>query len=208
MLATEEILNQYRNQLNEGYDGEYLNRSQHLLDSGYEYDSVSIKINPLAQQELGDIEFNGNITFKTVGKSQYSADITKKEILNVNLFQAKQSACNFGSDRVEKKLLPYYDGKFETSGHLHPFYKKVSDLLEQTMIDNPQMKDKIWWSLLHDYRNHFKPVDFGFIVMYIEDQKFNILARYNSFEWETQLNWNEDLYCLEKTTRSKRVCER
>ena len=208
MLATEEILNQYRNQLNDGYDGEYLNRSSHRLTQGFDYDSVSVQINPLAKQELGEIEFNGNITFKTIGKSQYGADITKKEILNLNLFTAKQSASNFGSDRVEKKLLPYYDGKFETSGHFHPFYKSVSDLLEETMIDNPQMKNKIWWSLLHDYRNEFKPVDFGLLVMYIEDEKFNMVVRYNSFEWDTQLNWNEDLHCLEKTTRNTKVCKR
>jgi hypothetical protein len=206
MLATEDILNQYRNQLDKGYDGEYLNRSEHLLNSGYQYDSVSIQIKPLAKKELGDIEFNGNITFKTEAKSQYGASVVKKQVLNLNLLPAKQSGCNFGSDRVEKKLLPYYDGKFESSGHFHPFYKSVSDLLEETLIDNTDMKDKVWWSLLFDYRNDFRPVDFGLLVMYIEDGKFNAFVKYNAFEWDTQLNWNEDLECLEKSTRSKKIC--
>jgi len=205
MLATEQILEQYRAELDKGYSGDYINRSIPALTGTFDYESVSIYINPLSKVELGDIEFNGNVTFKTKGLGQYGGERTNKRILNLNLFAAKQSGCNFGSDRVKKKLLPWNSGKFESSGHYHPFYRDVSDSLENHMINNPEMKNKIWWSLLSDYRRDFAPVDFGLLVMFIEDERFNVLLRYNSFEWCTQLNWNQDTECLEKTTRNKRV---
>ena len=205
MLATEEILERYRAELDRGYSGDYINRSIPALTGGFDYESVSLRINPLSKHELGEIEFNGNVTFETRGLSQYGGARTNKCRLNLNLFAAKQSGCNFGSDRVKRKLLPWNSGKFERSGHYHPFYRDVSDSLENHMIDNPEMKNKIWWSLLSDYRRDFAPVDFGLLVMFIEDERFHILLRYNSFEWCTTLNWNQDTECLEKTTQNKRI---
>ena len=205
MLATEEILERFRAELDRGYSGEYLNRSEPQLTGGFDYESVALRINPLSKHELGEIEFNGNVTFETRGLSQYGGERSNKSRLNLNLFAAKQSGCNFGSDRVKRKLLPWYSGKFEHSGHYHPFYRDVSDSLEKHMIDNPEMRNKIWWSLLADHRRDFAPVDFGLLVMFIEDERFHILLRYNSFEWCTTLNWNQDLQCLEKTTQNKRI---
>ena len=220
-VATLDTVNDYRKQLEVDYKGQYLNRSEHLLTSGFDYDSVSVVIKPLSKATLGDIEFNGNIIFSSVVKSQYGADVKTHKSLNFNFFIAKQSSCNFGSDRVEKKLLPFIDGKYESSGHFHPFYKSVSDVLEETLIDEYQTNTrcpiypnlderntKLWWSLLLDYEQTFRPVDFGLAVLAIVDKQFQLYIKYNAFEWQTSLNWNEDLQQLEKKTKSKKICKK
>ena len=221
MIATADIINDFRNSLNNDYAGEYLNRSEHLLKADFHYDSVSTYIKPLPPKTLGEVEFNGSIIFTTSVKSQYGLPVKTNKALNFNFFKAKQSGCNFGSDRVEKKLLPFIDGKFESSGHFHPFYKSVSDVLEEMLIDeykdslipNPiypkadQRDAKLWWSLLLDHEQAFRPVDFGLAVLAVVDNQFNFFVRHNAFEWQTTLNWNDDLQQLEKKTQSRKICQ-
>ena len=205
-IATADIVNDFRNSLNSDYKGEYLNRSEHLLKVGFDYDSVTSYIKPLPPKTLGEVEFNGSLIFTKSVKSQYGSPVKTNKTLNFNFFKAKQSGCNFGSERVEKKLLPFNDGEFESSGHFHPFYKSVSDLLEETLIDNREAK--LWWSLLLDYEQDFRPVDFGLAVLAVVDNQFNLFVRHNAFEWQTTLNWNDDLEQLEKKTQSKKVCKK
>lgn len=205
-VATLDIVNDYRKALEVDYKGQYLNRSEHLLTLGFDYDSVSAVIKPLSKATLGDVEFNGSIIFSSSVKSQYGSDVKTHKSLNFNFFVAKQSACNFGSERVEKKLLPFIDDKFESSGHFHPFYKSVSDVLEETLID--ERDTTLWWSLLLDHEQAFRPVDFGLAVLAIVDKQFQLYIKYNAFEWQTSLNWNDDLQQLEKKTQSKKICQK
>lgn len=205
-IATADIIDDFRNSLNSDYEGQYLNRSEHLLTTGFDYDSVSSYIKPIPPKTIGEVEFNGSIIFSKIIKSQYGAPVRTNKTLNFNFFKAKQSGCNFGSERVEKKLLPFNDGKFESSGHFHPFYKSVSDLLEETLIDDREAK--LWWSLLLDHEQNFRPVDFGLAVLAVVDNQFNLFLRHNAFEWQTILNWNDDLQQLEKKTQSKKICKR
>ena len=220
-IATKDIIDDFRKSLHDDYKGEYLNRSEHLLNSGFHYDAVSTHIKPLSPGTLGEVEFNGSVIFTKSVKSQYGVPVRTNKALNFNFFKAKQSGCNFGSDRVEKKLLPFFDGKFESSGHFHPFYKEVSDVLEETLIDeykdglipNPiypksdQRDGKLWWSLLLDHEQGFRPVDFGLAVLAVVDNQFNLFLKHNAFEWQTTLNWNNDLQQLEKKTQSKKICQ-
>lgn len=204
-IATADIVNDYRKSLEIDYKGQYLNRSEHLLSQGFDYGSVSAVIRPVPPKTLGDVEFNGSVIFSTITKSQYGAPVTTNRSFNFNFFKAKQSGCNFGSDRVEKKLLPFINGKFESSGHFHPFYKSVSDLLEETLINDSETN--LWWSLLLDYQQDFRPTDFGLAVLAVVDNQLNLFVRYNAFEWQTALNWNDDLQQLEKKTTSRKICQ-
>lgn len=204
MKATEEILDTYRNQLNADYNGQYLNRSEHMLNAKFDYTRVSVEVEPLAKDTIKNVDFTGRITFTTVIPQQYGGNTYENQTLYLDFLEAKQSGCNFGSDRVEKKLLPFMDGKFESSGHFHPFYKSVSDALEETLIDDASKRGKMWWSLLKSPKQAYNPVDFGLAVLQV-DKTIDLYIRYNAFEWRTELNWNDDLQKLYKQTQSKKI---
>lgn len=206
MKATEEILDAYRKQINADYEGEYLNRSERMLISKFNYSKVSVELKPLTDGTIKNVDFNGKIQFTEIIPQQYGGSKYVTRSFYMDMIEAKQSGCNFGSDRVEKKLLPYFDGKFESSGHFHPFYKEVSDVLETTLIHQPELRGKIWWSLLKDPNNGYYPTDFGLAVLVFNDT-IDLHIQYNSFEWSTQLNWNEDLKVLHKETESRKICQ-
>ena len=207
MLATEEIINLYQKELNADYTGEYLNRSEHLLESGYDYSKVEVSLKPLRKGTIKDVDFNGRVHFTEIAKSQYGAPVEKTKLMFLDFMEAKTSDFNFGGPKLEKKLIPYCDGPHETSGHNHPYYREISMELEQAMIDDTSMSGKIWWSLLKDRDNSFSPTDFGLAVLVI-DTSVDLYIRYNSFQWQTTLNWDSDLEKMHKTTVSKKICKK
>ena len=184
-----EVLNQYKRELKSDYNGEYLDN--HKLTRSFSYDKVVAKINP---DENKDRVFSGNIRF-------FGDD---KATLNFNFIKLKLMD-NFGGRRIDKKLKPHNDGKFDTSGHNHPFYSDVeSTLVEQLQLD-PNLQ--CWVSLLNNYRNEFKPEDFGLAVMYVEDNKFNLFVKYGAFEWDGNLLYNQDFNNFKAETVSKIICK-
>jgi hypothetical protein len=183
------ILDEYRRDLKSDYNGEYLDEQK--LTRSFSYDKVVATIIP---DENKHRVFSGNIRF-------FGDD---KETLNFNFVKLKL-VDNFGGKRIDKKLKPHYDGQFDTSGHNHTFYSDVETILVEKLQLDPRLQ--CWVSLLNNYRNEFKPEDFGLAVIYVEDDKFNLFVKYNAFEWDGNLLHNRDLNTLKAETVSKILCQ-
>jgi len=182
-------LQQARNSIQADYSGEYLNEQK--LTRSFNYDKVVATINP---DQNKDRVFGGNIRF--FGNN--------KETLNFEFIKLKLVG-NFGGRRIVKKLKPHFDGKFHTSGHNHTFYSDIESVLQEYLQLDTNLE--CWVSLLYNYRNEFKPEDFGLAVMYVEDNKFNLLVKYNAFIWEGNLLHKEEDNSFKAETRSKILCQ-
>ena len=204
-MSVLEQVNQHIDKENKFYDGEYLNRSTDLLYGKFDYEQVALELHPLRKEQLGKMEFRGRVIFDSTVKGQYGADIKQRKTFNINCYKARQCATNFVGK--EHMLLPWFDGEFYTSGHFHPYYKDISLLLEQSLIDDTELIDKVWWSLLHDNKNDFKPTDFGLLVLMIHNNEFIATVKYNGFEWQTKLLWDTDRHILKSSTVSRKICK-
>lgn len=205
-MSVVEQVNQHIDKENKFYDGEYLNRSTVLLNAGFDYDSVALELHPLRKAQLGKIEFRGRVIFNSKVASQYGAEIRERRSFNINCYKARQCGVNFVGE--EHKLLPWFDGQFYTSGHNHPYYKDISLLLEQSLIDDTNLVDKIWWSLLLDNKNNYKPTDFGLLVLMIDNNDFIATVKYNGFDWQSKLLWDNDRQILKSSTVSRKICKK
>lgn len=181
-----DVIETYRNQLDADYGGEYLNENK--LSQSFNYEQVAIKIKP---DENEHRVFSGSVRFTG----------SNRKTFNFEFIELKLSG-NFGSHRIKKKLKPHR-AEFETSGHNHSFYTDVERVFVDALHANTKLE--CWVSLLYNYENNFNPEDFGLAVMWIENEKVNLYIKYNAFEWQTTLNYNEIDNQFQAKTQSKKI---
>lgn len=193
MPTYEEVMETYKSQLKADYYGEYLNESNLTKPFNYEKVTVSIKPDDKNKHSI----FTGNVRFTGNPKNTFNFDFISLKVVG-----------NFGGGRIarDRKLLPFIDGKFESSGHNHPFYAEIENVLVEELHRNPNFD--CWVSLLQNYQNDFKPEQFGLAVMLVEDNEFKILIKHNDFKWDTNLTYNVDYNNFTAMTVDKSICVR
>ena len=196
MPTYEEVRDTDKRQLTADYHGDYLNESN--LTKPFHYEKVTVNIAP--SKNPGDKTFQlspfaGNVRFTGNPRNTFNLHFIPLKVVG-----------NFGGDRIKegRKLLPFKDGQFESSGHNHPFYAEIEKSLVDVLHDNTNFD--CWISLLQNYQNDFKPEQFGLAVMLIDDNQFKLLIKHNDFEWDANLLYNQDSNNFRCSTVDKRIC--
>jgi hypothetical protein len=199
MPTYEEVMETYKSQLTADYYGDYLNESN--LTKPFNYEKVTVNIQP--SKNPGDKKFqlnpfSGNVRFTGNPRNTFNLHFIPLKVVG-----------NFGGQRIAKdrKLLPFIDEqKFVSSGHNHPFYAKIENILVEELCRNP--KFDCWVSLLQNYQNDFKPEQFGLAIMCVLDSQFKIIIKHNDFDWNTNLIYNADYNNFKAMTVDKNICIR
>lgn len=176
-------IEEYKKQLkDETYDYDFLNEK--TLSSSYNYREFDVKV--VSHKE----DFKASIRFKT----EYEMITLNSDLIPINN----------GKSFAHKGLPLWDDGKFVSDGYKHPFYKDVEDMfLDAIIIDRSIKREECLVGLLNNWKNDWKPEDFGLMVMFVKDGVMKGFVKYNSFQHIFDLTIKDKE--LRYNTKSKKI---